>query len=72
MIFALVTFSPELAVAGIGIHHAGLSLDDRHAVEGLYLKMQLKVLVATSVRNNMFPFCFGINEYAIRRLLPWE
>jgi ATP-dependent DNA helicase HFM1/MER3 len=39
---------PELAVYGIGVHHAGLSLDDRRAVESLFLNKQLKVVVATS------------------------
>jgi superfamily II RNA helicase len=41
-------FFLELAVWGIGVHHAGLSLDDRRAVENLFLSKQLKVVVATS------------------------
>jgi hypothetical protein len=43
------TSHAELAAVGIGLHHAGLSLDDRRAIENLYLKMVLKVVVATSV-----------------------
>jgi replicative superfamily II helicase len=39
----------ELAVAGIGIHHAGLSMDDRRAIEDLYLKKVLRIVIATSV-----------------------
>ncbi|KDR81750.1 hypothetical protein GALMADRAFT_59618 [Galerina marginata CBS 339.88] len=38
----------ELACAGIGVHHAGISMDDRRATEQLYLKKVLRVLVATS------------------------
>ncbi|KAJ7074112.1 hypothetical protein C8F01DRAFT_1360827 [Mycena amicta] len=38
----------ELAKFGIGIHHAGLTMDDRRAVEDLYLKGVLRVVVATS------------------------
>ncbi|KAJ7085715.1 Sec63 Brl domain-containing protein [Mycena belliarum] len=37
-----------LASFGIGIHHAGLTIDDRRAVEDLYLKGLLRVVVATS------------------------
>lgn len=33
---------------GIAVHHAGLSLDDRRAVEDLYTAKKLRVLVATS------------------------
>ncbi|PBK78606.1 P-loop containing nucleoside triphosphate hydrolase protein [Armillaria solidipes] len=39
----------EWASYGIGVHHAGLSLDDRRAVEGLFLKRVLRIVVATSV-----------------------
>ncbi|RDX56453.1 P-loop containing nucleoside triphosphate hydrolase protein [Lentinus brumalis] len=38
----------KLAASGIGVHHAGLSRDDRSATEQLYLKKVLKVLFATS------------------------
>jgi hypothetical protein len=41
----------ELVAAGIGIHHAGLSMNDRRAVEDLYMKLVLKVIIATSVRH---------------------
>ncbi|KIJ69181.1 hypothetical protein HYDPIDRAFT_24034 [Hydnomerulius pinastri MD-312] len=37
-----------LATMGIAVHHAGLSMDDRKAVEELYLQKTLRVLVATS------------------------
>lgn len=32
------------------MHHAGLTLDDRRAVEDLYINKILRVVVATSVR----------------------
>ncbi|KAF4576318.1 Sec63 [Pleurotus pulmonarius] len=38
----------ELASIGIGVHHAGLNLDDRRAIEDLYLKKILRLVVATS------------------------
>ncbi|KAF8798145.1 P-loop containing nucleoside triphosphate hydrolase protein [Phlegmacium glaucopus] len=38
----------ELAAFGIGVHHAGLSMEDRRATEDLYLKKVIRVLVATS------------------------
>ncbi|KAK0463719.1 uncharacterized protein EV420DRAFT_1729062 [Desarmillaria tabescens] len=38
----------EWASYGIGVHHAGLSLDDRRAVEGLFLKTVLRIVIATS------------------------
>ncbi|KAJ6490475.1 hypothetical protein DFH09DRAFT_1003499 [Mycena vulgaris] len=37
-----------LVAFGIGVHHAGLTIDDRRAVEDLYLKGLLRVVVATS------------------------
>ncbi|KAG9318654.1 putative ATP-dependent DNA helicase MER3 [Chiua virens] len=37
-----------LASLGIAVHHAGLSTDDRRAVEDLYLRKVLRVLIATS------------------------
>lgn len=39
----------ELANAGIGVHHAGLNMDDRRATEALFLDGTLRVVVATSV-----------------------
>lgn len=39
----------ELAITGIGVHHAGLQFDDRRAIEDLYLKKILRVIVCTSV-----------------------
>ena len=42
----------ELAIAGVGVHHAGLSLDDRRATEELYLNKILRVIVSTSVSPN--------------------
>ncbi|KAI6028575.1 hypothetical protein F5J12DRAFT_889093 [Pisolithus orientalis] len=38
----------SLTAMGIAVHHAGLSLDDRRAVEDLYTAKKLRVLVATS------------------------
>ncbi|KAF9482801.1 P-loop containing nucleoside triphosphate hydrolase protein [Pholiota conissans] len=38
----------EMANVGIGVHHAGLIMDDRRNTEQLYLKGVLRVLVATS------------------------
>ncbi|TFK76347.1 P-loop containing nucleoside triphosphate hydrolase protein [Pluteus cervinus] len=38
----------DLATIGIGIHHAGMILDDRRLVEDLYLQKQLQVVVSTS------------------------
>lgn len=43
-------FHVALASAGIGVHNAGMALDDRRAVEDLYLKGTLRVIVSTSVR----------------------
>ncbi|KAJ8469377.1 hypothetical protein ONZ45_g16911 [Pleurotus djamor] len=42
----------ELAAAGIGIHHAGLNLDDRRAIEDLYIKKILR-LVTLAVGVNL-------------------
>lgn len=39
----------ELAAHGVGVHHAGLSFEDRRAVEESFLDGTLQVLVATSV-----------------------
>lgn len=38
-----------LAALGIGVHHAGLTLDDRRVTEDLFLKKIIRVVVATSV-----------------------
>lgn len=44
----------ELAVVGIGVHHAGLNMDDRRLTEELYLNGTLRVVVATSVCYDLF------------------
>ncbi|KAF4615166.1 hypothetical protein D9613_003174 [Agrocybe pediades] len=38
----------DLAAVGIGVHHAGLTLEDRRATENLYLTKVLRILIATS------------------------
>ncbi|KII88121.1 hypothetical protein PLICRDRAFT_698570 [Plicaturopsis crispa FD-325 SS-3] len=38
----------ELAALGIGVHHAGLSLDDKRLTEDLFMKKVLRVVVCTS------------------------
>ncbi|KAI0636677.1 P-loop containing nucleoside triphosphate hydrolase protein [Trametes polyzona] len=38
----------KLAMCGVGVHHAGLTREDRSATEQLYLKKALKILFATS------------------------
>ncbi|KAF5380937.1 hypothetical protein D9615_004089 [Tricholomella constricta] len=38
----------DFAAFGIGVHHAGLTLDDRRATEDLYLNGVLRIVVATS------------------------
>ncbi|CAE6451269.1 unnamed protein product [Rhizoctonia solani] len=38
----------ELANLGLGVHHAGLSLDERRTVEELFTERKLSVIVATS------------------------
>ncbi|KAI7887163.1 activating signal cointegrator 1 complex subunit 3 [Lichtheimia hyalospora FSU 10163] len=41
--------SLKMALAfGIGLHHAGLTEDDRKLVEELYLKLKIQILIATS------------------------
>lgn len=49
---------------GIGVHHAGLTLDDRQAIERLYVGKVLRILIATSVRPIFFFLggggCFNI------------
>ncbi|KAG1756350.1 DEAD-domain-containing protein, partial [Suillus paluster] len=37
-----------LAALGVGVHHAGLTIDDRKTIEDLYLRKVLRVLLATS------------------------
>lgn len=39
---------PALAHVGVGIHHAGLALEDRQLTENLFLHGTLKCLFATS------------------------
>lgn len=41
----------ELALVGIGVHHAGLTLEDRRCTEELFLSKVLRVVVSTSVRR---------------------
>ncbi|KAJ7578472.1 Sec63 Brl domain-containing protein [Mycena floridula] len=38
----------DLATAGIGVHHAGLTLEDRRATEDLYMRRVLYIVFATS------------------------
>ncbi|KAG9014047.1 Sec63 [Tulasnella sp. JGI-2019a] len=38
----------ELYTSGLGVHHAGLTLDDRRTTEELFLSGDIRVLVATS------------------------
>ena len=54
---------------GIAVHHAGLSMDDRKAVEELYLQKTLRVLVATSVRLTSDSIQIGL---IVHRLWPLE
>jgi len=51
----LMIMSIELSAAGVGVHHAGMTLDDRRATEDLFLKSTLKVVVCTSVRSTAVP-----------------
>jgi Lhr-like helicase len=46
-----------LASVGIAVHHAGLNTDDRRAVEELFLRKALRVLVATSVWYSLIYTC---------------
>ena len=46
--------SIELAAAGIGAHNAGLVLEDKRAIEELFINKTLRVVVCTSVRT-LFP-----------------
>lgn len=41
--------SAELAACGVGIHHAGMAIEDRRATEDLYIKKVLRIVFATSV-----------------------
>jgi ATP-dependent DNA helicase HFM1/MER3 len=58
-----LTLLLELAAFGIGVHHAGLTIDDRRAVEDLYLKGLLRVVVATSV------CIYGTSLYLLNRIM---
>lgn len=52
----------DLAAVGIGVHHAGISMEDRKATEQFYAKKVLRILVATSVCTFIsFPFCIMLN-----------
>ena len=51
-----MTITPiELSVAGIGIYHAGMTLDGRKVTESLLLNSTLRVVVCTSVRTTCTP-----------------
>ena len=39
----------ELVSLGIGVHHAGLTTDDRRTVEELFLNKILRIVIATTV-----------------------
>ncbi|KIJ44323.1 hypothetical protein M422DRAFT_779412 [Sphaerobolus stellatus SS14] len=65
----------EFAKVGIGVHHAGLTMDDRRATEDLFLKKIIRVVVATSVRfillllsTSSFYFCNSLIDAIFR---PW-
>lgn len=45
----MIDYIPDLATYGIGVHHAGLGIEDRKLVEELFLGGVIRVLVATSV-----------------------
>lgn len=51
----------ELAANGIGVHHAGMSMDDRRATESLYLNKILRVVVCTSVSSAGYSICDYLN-----------
>lgn len=38
----------DLVLRGVGYHHAGMSVGDKHAVQGLFMAGSLPILVATS------------------------
>ncbi|TFK30070.1 P-loop containing nucleoside triphosphate hydrolase protein [Coprinopsis marcescibilis] len=38
----------EFGSYGIGVHHAGLTMEDRRSTEQLYIQKQIRILVATS------------------------
>lgn len=46
---AFYSLEIELASSGIGVHHAGLAIDDRKLTEELFLAGLLQVIVSTSV-----------------------
>lgn len=54
-VYTVVNRTSELATYGIGVHHAGLGLEDRRSVEELFLGGTIRVLVATSVSYYQFP-----------------
>ncbi|THU88606.1 P-loop containing nucleoside triphosphate hydrolase protein [Dendrothele bispora CBS 962.96] len=47
-ILVFVSTRKDLANIGIGVHHAGLSMDDRRHVEELYLGKTLRIVIATT------------------------
>ncbi|KAH9483965.1 ATP-dependent DNA helicase MER3 [Psilocybe cubensis] len=44
----MTTFKLELASFGIGVHHAGITMDDRRTTEQLFMRRILRILIATS------------------------
>jgi ATP-dependent DNA helicase HFM1/MER3 len=52
----VLNFRPELADFGIGVHHAGLAMEDRKKVENMFLKGLLRIVIATSVKLKGFGF----------------
>jgi ATP-dependent DNA helicase HFM1/MER3 len=55
----VLNFIPELADLGIGVHHAGLALEDRKRVEDMFLKGLLRIVFATSVELKGSKFRYG-------------
>jgi len=47
----------EYAKCGVAFHHAGLDINDRRAVEQMFIDGGLKLIVSTSVRKPMKSGC---------------
>lgn len=60
---------PELAEFGIGVHHAGMTMDDRRTTEELFLQKVLRVITATSVGSYDFSAVHWLTDFAPRPLL---
>lgn len=69
-----------LVACGVGVHHAGLASEDRRAIEELFGRREITVIVSTSVRA--FTDCVGFDGtwliltltlvlLDLRRRLPW-